>query len=188
MEPTFTPEQELLEFFKSLAEPKRLKIIGILAQKPCSVEELAAMLDLSAATVSHHLSLLSHVGLVSARAQGYYSIYQFEQDFLNKMAERLLAKDTLPAIAGEVNLDAYDQKVLQAFLTPDGHLKALPSQEKKFQAVLRFAVRLFKEGKSYPEKVVNEKLAALYEDTASLRRGLIEYKLMQREKGIYSRI
>ena len=70
METTLTPEQELLEFFKALAEPKRLKLIGILAQKPCSVEELAAMVGLRESTVSHHLSYLSHAGLVSARAEG----------------------------------------------------------------------------------------------------------------------
>jgi len=188
METTLTPEQELLEFFKALAEPKRLKLIGILAQKPCSVEELAAMVGLRESTVSHHLSYLSHAGLVSARAEGYYSIYQLEKGFLHRMAERLLAKETLPAMAEDVNLDAYDQKVMQSFLTAEGRLKALPAQEKKFLAVLRYAVRLFNEGKTYPEKVVNQKLATLHEDTASLRRGLIEYGLMTRASGIYSRV
>lgn len=180
-------EHELLEFFKALAEPKRLKIIGILAQQPCSVDELAAMLGLRASTVSHHLSYLSHAGLVSAKAKGYYSIYELEKDFLHKMAERLLAKETLPAMAADVDLDAYDQKVIQSFLTQDGRLKTLPSQEKKFLAVLRYALQLFKEGKTYPEKVVNEKLATLHEDTASLRRGLIDFGLMRRKAGIYTR-
>jgi hypothetical protein len=49
-------------------------------------------------------------------------------------------------------------------------------------------VQLFKEGKPYPEKLVNEKLATLHEDTASLRRGLIDFRLMRRSNGIYSRI
>lgn len=188
MNKELTPEQELLEFFKALAEPKRLKLIGILAQKPCSVEELAAMVGLRESTVSHHLSYLSHAGLVSARADGYYSIYQLEKDFLHKMAERLLAKETLPAMAEDIDLDAYDQKVLEAFLLPEGRLKTLPSQEKKFLAVLRYAVQLFKEGKTYPEKLVNQKLATLHEDTASLRRGLIDFRLMKRSNGVYTRI
>ena len=91
-------------------------------------------------------------------------------------------------MAEDVNLDAYDQKVMQSFLTAEGRLKALPAQEKKFLAVLRYAVRLFNEDKTYPEKVVNQKLATLHEDTASLRRGLIEYGLMTRASGIYSRV
>ena len=84
--------------------------------------------------------------------------------------------------------DAYDQKVMQSFFTQGGRLRTLPSQEKKFLAVLRYAAQLFKEGKTYLEKVVNEKLATLHEDTASLRRGLAEFKLMQRKNGIYTRI
>ncbi len=47
---------ELVGFFKALADPNRLKIVGLLAQKPYSVEELAALLELKASTVSHHLS------------------------------------------------------------------------------------------------------------------------------------
>lgn len=178
-------EQELLEYFKALAEPKRLKIIGILAQGSYSVEELAAMLNLRESTVSHHLSYLAHVGLVAAQARGYYSIYQLRTKALQAMAARLFAKETLPAIIADVNLDAYDQSVLRKFLRPDGSLKTLPAQERKFQAILRYAAQLFDQKKRYSEKDVNRILKRLHADTASLRRGLIEYKLMRREKGIY---
>lgn len=180
-------DQELLEFFKALAEPKRLKLLGVLAQRACTVEELAAMLELSAATVSHHLSYLAHVGLVTARAHGYYSVYQFEVKALQTMAERLLKKETLPAVAQDINLDAFDQTVVKNFLSRDGRFKALPTQEKKFLAVLRYAVQKFSEGKRYSEKEVNRILGQLHEDTASLRRGFIEFKLMERAKGEYWR-
>ena len=42
-----TRTDELLEFFKAMADASRLKIIGVLAQQPSTVEQLAAMLDLS---------------------------------------------------------------------------------------------------------------------------------------------
>ncbi len=58
--------EELLEFFKALADASRLKIIGVLAQQPSTVAQLAVMLDLQPSTVSKHLSYLAHVGLVSA--------------------------------------------------------------------------------------------------------------------------
>ncbi len=38
--------QNLLRFFKALADESRLKIIGILANQECSVEELAVLLEL----------------------------------------------------------------------------------------------------------------------------------------------
>lgn len=178
-------EEQLLDFFRALAEPKRLKIIGILARQPYSVDELAAMLDLKASTVSHHLSHLAQAGLVSARAEGYYSIYQLETGALQRMAERLLAKETLPAIASDIDLDAYDAAVVHTFLDKSGHLKTLPGQEKKFKAVLRYAAQLFEKKRRYSEKEVNRILGRLHEDTASLRRGLIEFKLMKRDKGEY---
>ncbi len=48
--------EELVAFFKVLSDANRLKIIGLLAHQPYSVEELAALLGLKASTVSHHLS------------------------------------------------------------------------------------------------------------------------------------
>ena len=39
--------QNMLRFFKALADESRLKIIGILATQECSVEELAVLLELA---------------------------------------------------------------------------------------------------------------------------------------------
>lgn len=75
---------ELVTFFKALADSSRLKIVGLLAQRPYTVEQLAAMLDLRPSTVSHHLSRLTEAGLVSARAEGYYSVYQLEEKALEE--------------------------------------------------------------------------------------------------------
>ena len=63
--------EELVTFFKALADANRLKIVGLLAQKPYSVEELAALLEIKPSTVSHHLAKLAQVGLVSAKADSY---------------------------------------------------------------------------------------------------------------------
>jgi DNA-binding transcriptional ArsR family regulator len=59
---------ELLPFFKAMADANRLKIIGLLAVQEMSVEKLAASLNLSPSTASHHLAVLTDAGLVSARA------------------------------------------------------------------------------------------------------------------------
>ena len=48
----------ILNFVKALADANRLKIVGLLARRPYSGEELAALLDLKPSTVSHHLSKL----------------------------------------------------------------------------------------------------------------------------------
>lgn len=180
--------QELLDFFKVLADANRLKIIGLLANQSYNVEQLAEILHLGASTVSHHLSRLHEAGLVSARAEGYYNHYSLQTNILEEMARRLLTRQTLTALAPPVDADAFDKKVLKEFLTPEGRIKAFPAQEKKFITLVRYVLRDFEEGRQYTEKEINEMLARYHEDTASLRRAFIEYKFMQRQAGIYWRI
>ncbi len=178
---------ELLSFFKALADASRLKIIGLLAHQACSVEQLAAMLDLRPSTVSHHLGKLANAGLVSARAEGYYSVYSLETEALQAMARRLLSREAWPEIAGDADLAAYDRKVLGDFSHPDGRLKTIPAQRKKRSIILRHIVKGFQPGIRYPERQVNEMLGRFHEDTAMLRRELLAEGLMKRESGTYWR-
>jgi biotin operon repressor len=174
--------EEILAFFKALADANRLKIIGLLAQRPYSGEELAALLGLKASTVSHHLSRLAGVGLVSARAEGYYSIYRLDESALQK-TRLLFSRVDLVSVAAGVDVDAYDRKVIGDFTRPDGSLREIPAQRKKLEAILRYVVRDFEPGRHYPEKQVNKILSRFHADTASLRRELVGSKLMEREGG-----
>lgn len=175
--------EELVNFFKALADPNRLKIVGLLAQQSYSVEELAALLNLKASTVSHHLARLSEAGLVSARTQSYYNVYQLEKEALESKSRSLFSSAELSASIAGVDLDAYDQKVVADFTRRDGSLKTIPAQRKKLEAVLRYVAKAFKVGKRYSEKQVNEILGGYHEDTATLRRELVGYGLMKREGG-----
>lgn len=174
---------ELLEFFKALADANRLKIIGLLAQGEYTVEQLAEMLSLRPSTISHHLTKLSKSGLVSARSESYYNIYRLETKALEEMSQRLLARETLPAVTADIDLDAYDRKVINTFCDEQGRIKQFPAQQKKFEAILRYVVQEFQLGKQYTEKQVNEILSRYSEDVATLRRGLVEYRMMDREGG-----
>jgi hypothetical protein len=178
-------DEQLLDFFKALADGTRLKIIGLLSQKAFSVEELAALLDLRPSTVSHHLNVLNVAGMVEARTQSYYNVYQLKPEALESVAKRLLSLETLPAMAADVDLDAYDRKVLHNFILPDGSLKVIPAQRKKRDAVLRHVVKAFEPGKHYSEAEVNDILSRFHTDVATMRRELIVSKLLGRENGAY---
>ena len=182
-----TAAPELLQFFKALADETRLKLVGLLAHRPHSGEQLAAILEVKPATVSHHLAKLSAAGLVRAETSGHQKLYDLRLDAIQAMAERLLAKETLPAAAADLDLEVFDRKVMRDFLKRDGSLKEIPARQKKLQAVLRQIVKEFELERQYPEKQVNEILARFHEDTASLRRALIGYKLMRRAEGKYWR-
>jgi hypothetical protein len=174
---------ELVGFFKALADANRLKIVGLLAQRGYSVEELAALLNLKASTVSHHLSKLAQAGLVTARAEGYYSIYTLDRAVLEATARSLFSNEQISAASQDVDLDAYNRKVLADFSLPDGRISQIPSQRRKLEVILQHVVKSFKPGTRYSEKQVNEILAHFHADTATLRRELVGYGLMQRDKG-----
>ena len=180
--------EELVTFFKALADASRLKIVGLLAQRPYSVEELAALLDLKPSTISHHLSRLAEAGLVNARAEGDYSVYQLDQAALQASARSLFSAEQMTAAAENVDLDAYDRKVLADFSLPDGRLKEIPAQRKKLDIILRHIARTFEPGRKYPEKQVNEILARFHADTATLRRELVGSGLVARQSGQYWRV
>jgi biotin operon repressor len=181
------PSPELVLFFKALADENRLKIVGLLANASYSGEALAERLAISPATVSHHLTRLAEAGLVTARMEGHAKLYRLQTDALHAMASRLLARAP-EAPAPPANAADYDRQVLNDFLEPDGRLKKIPAQQKKLLAVLRYLLKEFEPGQTYPEKQVNLILARFHEDTASLRRAMIEYKFMTRAAGKYTRV
>jgi biotin operon repressor len=173
---------ELVAIFKALANSSRLKIIGLLARQPYSVEQLAALLGLKPPTVSHHLSKLSEVGLVGAKAEGYYSMYYLDESALKK-TRLLFSKLDLSDAVADMDMDAYDRKVVKDYSTSKGRLKTLPAQRKKLEAILRYVVKPFEPGHRYSEKEVNDILRRFHDDTASLRRELVGSGLMKREGG-----
>lgn len=175
--------QELLPLFKALADRNRLRIVGLLAQRPYAVEELASVLGVGPSTVSHHLAVLGKAGLVEGRVDGHYNVYSLEAASLEGVAKRLLQRENLKQLAGRHAEADFDRKVLATFLEPDGSIRAFPVQEKKFLVLLRYVLREFQQGVRYSEKRVNEILRRYNEDTARLRRSLVEHRFMDREGG-----
>lgn len=178
---TIPTEAELLSFFKALADANRLRILGLLVGRAHSVEELAAALDLGASTVSHHVGKLVATGLVRGHADGHYHVYSLDEDALAAKAKQMFAREALAGTVVEVDADAYDRKVLAAFVGPDGRFKALPMQRKKFEVLLRHVLRAFEPGNTYTEREMNDRLRVYSDDVASLRRGLIDTRMMARD-------
>src|SRR5262245_44161084 len=101
----------LVAFFKALADESRLRIVGLLARKEATGEELAAMLNLDQATISHHVNRLRKVGLIDARAESYYTVYRLKVDSLHALAKQLFSAESLAAVTEDLDVSAYDKKV-----------------------------------------------------------------------------
>lgn len=177
----------LLAFFKAMANESRLRIVGLLAERERSVQELAALLELKEPTVSHHLSALKACGLVSARAEGVVRWHALRLETLTALNRSLLDPHGGVALAAEVApaADAWDAKVLASYVGPDGKLDAIPASRRKRLIVLRWLARQFQPGRRYREAEVNEILQRRHWDSATLRRELVGYGMMGREAGVY---
>jgi DNA-binding transcriptional ArsR family regulator len=68
---------------RALAEPDRLRIIHWLRGNPRNVGELAQLLGKSVASVSHHLAVLRHTGLVQDERRGKFVIYRLHHNVLH---------------------------------------------------------------------------------------------------------
>jgi len=173
------------QLFKALGHPARLLILNLVRVKPRHGEELAAILNLNPATISHHLSKLSEAGLLTARKDQYYQMYSLKGGVLDRSLDEMIRLPQ-PGLTGVVAQDAYREKVLKTFIK-HGRLVQIPAQLKKRQVILEQLVTEFEPDHSYSEREVNQILLEYHEDVATLRREMIMNKLMSREKGIYKR-
>jgi len=71
----------------ALAEPNRLRIVGLLAAAPRPVGEIALALDLRQPQVTKHLQTLERAGLVTMHPLGQRRIYSLEREPLRRLAE-----------------------------------------------------------------------------------------------------
>jgi len=183
--------EQLLHFFKALADESRLKLLGILAQGERNVGDLAALLALTEPTISHHLSKLRLVGLVNLRTEGNQRFYRLDPQRLARMKQLVADVETLPsadeAKADDSWIDALEmseeeRKILRDY-TANGRIQQLPSRQKKLLVILRWLASQFQPGVKYTEREVNAILTQYHEDYAGLRRDLVDFGFLRRERG-----
>ncbi|MBI5765954.1 winged helix-turn-helix transcriptional regulator, partial [Candidatus Falkowbacteria bacterium] len=60
----------LSKTFAALSDPNRQKILDLLKKREMSVSEIGKYLDITMATLSHHLDILKRADLISGRRDG----------------------------------------------------------------------------------------------------------------------
>jgi predicted transcriptional regulator len=178
--------QILLDFFKALSDETRLKLLGILSTRECSVEELAALLNLKAPTISHHLAKLKALNLVTLSPEGNTHLYRLNLEQLQHLSRDLLSPNQLQTLAEDIQPDAWESTVLKSFLDGD-RIISIPTARKKRFVLLKWLVEKFESDRTYTEKEINTIIKQHHEDSATLRREFIGYQFMNRQDGIYQR-
>jgi hypothetical protein len=165
---------EMLDFLKAMSDADRLRIIGLLTQRPASRADIVTKLNLPLRDVVDHLAFLEFVGVVSQKDD----IYELDESKLSTLAQDNFAKER-PSYVPAPELDAQSKKVLKAYLNADGSIRQIPAQP-KLQVILNYLIQAFAPNTNYTEKEVNQILRRFHEDTAGLRRDLVDAKMLDR--------
>ena len=70
---------------------------------------------------------------------------------------------------------------IEQFFNPDGTLISIPAKSAKRIAVLHRIARELSPATRYPEKDLNAIIARFHDDTAAIRRHMIEYRILERD-------
>jgi len=167
---------EMLDFLKAMSDADRLRIIGLLTQQRASRADIVAKLNLPLRDVVDHLAFLEFVGVLSQKED----VYELNNDKIASLARDNLAKKR-PSYVPAPDLDDKSKKVLKAYLNADGSIKQIPSQPAKLLVLLNYLTQAFAPSTNYTEKEVNQILRRFHEDTAALRRYLVDAKMLDRE-------
>ena len=177
--------KQLVMLGRALSDLTRIRILGLLGQRPMYGQELAQALDVTPPTISHHLQPLVMAGLVKVRREDNFRYYELDGEGLQRLAEStqhiaksLFAGEPLPPKSDE------RARVVATFIK-DGRLLSIPAQYKKRRYVMEEIARSFEWGRLYDEKEVSAILRNFNDDFASLRREMIDQRIMMRENGRY---
>ena len=168
----------VLDFVKAVSDADRLRIIGVLARGAATTAQVAERVHMPFRDAFGHLGQLEFAGVVHKTGD----LYSLDDDALEALSRQQFAADRqrqtyVPA----PGLDAKTRKVLAAYLNADGSLKQIPAQPAKMAVILLYLAAAFEPNVDYTEKEVNTLLRRFHPDTAALRRGLIDARLLSRE-------
>ena len=77
----------IADYFRTLSEPLRLKIVNLLRDRVYNVSELTQLLGCSQANVSKHLAILARAGFVSRNNQGTSAYYKIADPRIYELCE-----------------------------------------------------------------------------------------------------
>ena len=170
-------EKEMLDFVKALSDADRLRIVGMLTQHPATTKEVAAELGLSFKDANNHLAFMKFAGIVREKDD----VYELDADEMEALSRRQFSGKPRMSYTPSPDLDAEKRKVLKTCLNPDGSIKQIPQQPAKLRVILDYLIASFEPGTIYTEKQVNTIIRRFNEDTAGLRRDLVDAGLLNRE-------
>ena len=162
--------ESLMQFFKAVGQPERVKILGLLSNRPYSVADLSELLGMRETAVIHHLNKLKNAHLVRENAVAYTYTYEVDSETLDRLNGIIL--EDAPALT-------FAERMLQKYV-PDGQtLKEVPLDAAERLVILQWLAEDFEVGQQYNVTEVNEIIARHYRKQEWLRRLLLSARLLK---------
>ena len=76
------PAERWASVYAALADPTRLRIVRLLAERPRYGQELATTLHISGATISHHMDALTHAGVLALERRAHRTYFTLQGEAL----------------------------------------------------------------------------------------------------------
>jgi hypothetical protein len=160
-----------------LGDEDRLRIVAAIALGARTIDDVAKAGGLAPHDVRRALPRLFAAGVVEDRDGLRVDLAPFRDAARDRPPRRRELPDATPEQA----------RVLRNFVE-NGRLKALPVRASHRRLVLEYLAARFDEGIDYAEADVNDLLVQFNDDYASLRRSLIDERLLTRSGGVYRRL
>jgi DNA-binding transcriptional ArsR family regulator len=173
-----------VDLFKALADPVRLRILGLLVEEERCGQELAAMLHLAPGTVTHHLQVLRGLDLLTEERRPPYTYVRLDYPKLRRAIVPFLKKERVQRFAAGPDVDRERRRVLNAFF--DGpRLRSIPAQRRKKEIVFEEILRRLPDRSSFGERALSRLLQRIHPDFCTIRREFIMGRYMERKDGVY---
>jgi ArsR family transcriptional regulator len=177
--------QPLVTLASTLLDLDRLRIAAALANGPANRMQLHEATGLKHRDLLRHMDNMQQAGLVKpvgdVRQPDMYTPYELDLTAFSN-ARKALGKykgvKPRPTDARELVLDTFFR---------GGKLSAYPLKREQVVIILDEVARKFEPDRQYAERDVNVILEEVNSDYCTLRRYLVDYGYLNRDKGIYQK-
>lgn len=159
-----------------LGDQDRLRVVSAIALGARTIDDVAKTCELDPQDVRRVLPRLIAAGVVADGGGLRVETAPFRKAGRERPARQRELSGATPEQA----------RVLRNFVE-DGRLKSIPVRAAQRRVVLEYLATQFDADAEYTEPQVNEVLQRFHEDYASLRRYLVDERLLARDRGRYRR-
>jgi hypothetical protein len=163
-----------------LAHPDRRRVLAALILGASTTDDVKRATGLGTRAVMTSLTRLVDSDLVLHDNDGHYWLVEDAFRLAVIDAQSMTPPDEIEGVPADT------ARVLRAFVR-DGRLVSIPAQHGKRLVVLDLLAQEFEPGERYSERQVNRMLRKWHDDTAALRRYLVDDGFLDRQAGEYWR-